>query len=660
VCADRRRTDPQADDPFLGLYLTDEAVERILTAPTGLPAVPKNLADAGAALAREEAEAESVGTVVRLQRLRRDAGLRELDITLLLVALAPDVDARFERFYGYLNDDITRRRASVGLALELAGCSTAVAEHRARLRSGNPLIDLRLVEVEDPDRPFLTRALRVPDRVTAHLLGDDRPEPGLPEPLGPDPQVTVDADALGAALARGIGLVFLRQRSGGLAIELAVEGLLLAGRTAYVVGLDRIDHDGDAASVVGALVREAILRGAGLVVGPIDSLGDRTGTVLSLLSSSPVPVLLFGAGHWDPAWTSQVPLVVEAPVLSRQERGTLWRHRIGIADDERREVVDSATHLDLAPDQIARAAKFAIQQADLDGSAVSVAHIQAGARAQNAAGLQRLARRIEPDSQWQDLVLPDVTIDALRELASRARHREQVLGEWRMRPGGGRGRGVTGVFAGDSGTGKTMSAEVLAGELGLDLYTVNLATVVDKYVGETEKNLERIFTEAAGCQVLLLFDEADVIFGKRTEVKDARDRYANLESAYLLQRIESFDGLAVLTTNLRANLDDAFTRRFDMVIEFLTPDETLRLRLWDACLGTEMPRGKDVDLDTCARQFDLSGGNIRSAAVTAAYLAAAAGRPLSMADLVRAVEREYRKLGRLCIDGEFDLVRPRA
>ena len=165
---------------------------------------------------------------------------------------------------------------------------------------------------------------------------------------------------------------------------------------------------------------------------------------------------------------------------------------------------------------------------------------------------------------------------ALQEITSRARHREQVLGEWGMRPGGGRGTGVAALFAGDSGTGKTMSAEVIAGELGLDLYTVNLATVVDKYVGETEKNLERIFTEASGVNAVLFFDEADAIFGKRSDVRDAHDRYANIESAYLLQRLETFDGLAVLATNLRSNIDEAFTRRLDAIVDFPAPEDPTR------------------------------------------------------------------------------------
>jgi SpoVK/Ycf46/Vps4 family AAA+-type ATPase len=177
--------------------------------------------------------------------------------------------------------------------------------------------------------------------------------------------------------------------------------------------------------------------------------------------------------------------------------------------------------------------------------------------------------------------------------------------------------------------------------------------VVDKYVGETEKNLERIFSEAAGVNGVLLFDEADAIFGKRSEVRDAHDRYANIESAFLLQRMETFDGFALLATNLRANLDEAFTRRLDVIVDFPLPDEERRHQLWDRCLGTGPPRDSDLDLGFLAGAFDLTGGHIRSAAVTAGYLAAEAGRPVSMVHLVGAVAREYRKLGRLTLEREF-------
>ena len=292
---------------------------------------------------------------------------------------------------------------------------------------------------------------------------------------------------------------------------------------------------------------------------------------------------------------------------------------------------------------------------------VSPVHLLAGARAQNAAGLEWLTRRIVPAVGWDDLVLAPNVMAQLTELAARASHRVTVFDTWGMRPGGGRGRGVTALFAGDPGTGKTMAAEVIAHALGLDLYAVNLATVVDKYIGETEKNLERIFAEAEGVNGVILFDEADALFGKRSEVSDAHDRHANIEVAYLLQRMETFDGLAVLATNLRANLDEAFARRLDAIIDFPVPEAAERKTLWDRCLKTTVPRGSDIDLDFCAGAFELTGGNIRSIAVTAAFMAATAARPVTMADLMRATHREYRKLGRLVVEREFgqwfDLVR---
>ncbi len=216
-----------------------------------------------------------------------------------------------------------------------------------------------------------------------------------------------------------------------------------------------------------------------------------------------------------------------------------------------------------------------------------------------------------------------------------------------------KGRGVTGLFAGDSGTGKTMSAEVIAGALGLDLYVIDLSTIVDKYIGETEKNLDRVFSEADRVNGVLLFDEADAIFGKRSEVKDARDRYANVEVAYLLQRMERFDGMAVLTTNLRSNVDEAFLRRLDAIVDFAVPEVEDRRRLWARNLSAGAPKSDDIDIEFLARRFTLTGGNIRNIAVGAAFRAAEADRLLRMEDLVRETAREYRKLGRLCVEAEF-------
>jgi ATPase family associated with various cellular activities (AAA) len=654
LIAHRRRGDPNPDDPFRGLYLSDEAVDRLLTSG-GRPPPPPPSEDR-ISTERSGDQAEQNGERVRLRQLARAASLTDLDVEFLVAALVPDLDSRFERLYGYLNDDVTRRRATIGLVFELATVPATSAAARARLAPGGPLLDHQLVVIDDASCPFLTRSLRVPDRVTSHLLGDDACDPSLADVLCQlRPYEDPVATRLAAALGRDVRLVYLRDRGRRSAAVAAAAALQESGRS--VLGLDfSRASPAEAEGLVPVAGREALLRGAGLVAGPVEALAGLTPTLLRRLSELPVPVLLHGDATWDPHWSPQVPLQVDAPALGTADRIRIWRRELdGLADTVSigppAAAGSAPAHLLLGPEQIARA----VRAARLSGMAGDPGPLPllSGAREQNAAGLERLARRIEPAVGWPDLVLPAAVTAQLRELAARARHRDRVLTDWRMRPGGGRGRGITALFAGDSGTGKTMSAEVIAGGLGLDLYTIDLATVVDKYIGETEKNLERIFAEAGGVNAVLLFDEADAVFGKRSEVRDAHDRYANIESAYLLQRMESFDGLAVLATNLRANLDEAFTRRLDAIVDFPMPDADLRRALWDRCLGPHVPRGEDLDLDFCARAFEFTGGAIRSVVITAAYLAADQGGPVGMAELITAVHREYRKLGRLLLEREF-------
>ncbi|WP_330454930.1 MULTISPECIES: ATP-binding protein [unclassified Streptomyces] len=643
----RQHTDPDPEDAFRGLYLTDENIARLLD-EEGARGFPDTVADDGGTAGPS-----------RLTALATDFGLTPLDTEILLIALVPDLDDRFEAFYGYLNDDVTRRRPSIGLALGLCGVSPADAVARGRLAAGAPLRDGGLLLAEDLGRPFLSRALRVPDRVTAHLLGDDTRDPRLADVTAPWEAVggVGDPAALARVLAGGVPLVYLSEDQGGAGTALAASALEKAGRSVLGVDLARLAADPAPADAVRTLVREARLTGSGLVCAPLDAVSREHPQLLRLLTATPVPAVMVGRVPWDASWSTVPPLLVHAPRVEPSARGVLWGEAYRRTGSGAVPVGIDPDHLLapflLTPEQVRGAALSAAQAARLDGGTLTPDHVRRGARAQNAAGLDRLARRIEPTVTWDDLVLPPDAHAQLRELTARARHRDRVLGEWAMRPGGGRGRGVSALFAGDSGTGKTMSAEVIAADLGLDLYTVDLATVIDKYVGETEKNLERIFTEAAGVNGVLLFDEADAIFGKRSDVKDAHDRYANVESAYLLQRMESFDGLAILATNLRANLDDAFTRRLDLVIDFPVPDPAQRLLLWNRCLGTVLPRAADLDLAFCAENFELAGGNIRSIAVTAAYLAADTGGAVTMATLIHAVQREYQKLGRLTLASEF-------
>jgi SpoVK/Ycf46/Vps4 family AAA+-type ATPase len=249
--------------------------------------------------------------------------------------------------------------------------------------------------------------------------------------------------------------------------------------------------------------------------------------------------------------------------------------------------------------------------------------------------------------------VPERSLRSLRMIPAFLRHRDQVALEW------GEGglppstSGLTALFAGESGTGKTMATQVLARDLGLELFRIDLATVVSKYIGETEKNLDRIFAAAEGSNAVLLFDEADALFGKRSEVRDAHDRYANVEVAYLLQRIEGYAGAAILTTNLRQNIDEGFLRRLDLVIDFPFPEPSERERLWRRLLPANAPL-EELDIPFLAARFKLSGGSIRNATLTGALLAADEGRRLSMEHLVRAVALEYDKLGRLTLEADFE------
>ena len=520
----RRAVDADPGDRFRGLYISDEQVDGLLDHAAGplVPQVDEADLTLRTALEARASEEEQAGAGLRLRTMARAFDLEPIDVELLLIALAPDLDPRFERLYGYLHDDVSRRRASVGLAIEL--CSPAAASDGARIRARlgpmAPLLAGRLLLIEDVDRPSLTRPLRVPDRVTAHLLGDDSPDPVVEALLTPSVAVEVaEVDVVAHGLRAGLGLVYVRERPGASGQSLGLTALARLGRPALGLDLGRMAAGDDPALIAVAASREARLRGAGLVVGPVEPLVERGATAVRAFAELPGPVILVGGRDWDPAWSRDPPLVVDAPVPALATRHDLWVTSLNGDQPEGFDPAAATIAFRLTPEQIDRAAQAARHAATAADRTMTVADVAAGARAQNAAGLERLARRIEPSVAWKDLVLPGVVEAQLRELTARARHRDRVVGEWRMGTTGARGIGITALFAGDSGTGKTMSAEVVGHDLALDVYVIDLSTVVDKYIGETEKNLDRIFTEADRVNGILLFDEADALFGKRSEVQ---------------------------------------------------------------------------------------------------------------------------------------------
>jgi len=418
--------------------------------------------------------------------------------------------------------------------------------------------------------------------------------------------------------------------------------------------------------VLRVLWREAQFQDAVLFLDNLDTLRQVSPSLYAALAAGLATasglVIMSGTQPWapDPRHLTAVTVVPFAAPDAATRR-TCWQARLAAAGISLTEDALSAlaSRFRLTPGQIDEALAGAFNRAAWrtaagdPASEMVVEDLFAAARAQSGHELATLARKIEPMTTWHRLVLPDDVTAQLHELVQRAAAQVRVMDTWGFAQTLSRGKGTSALFAGPSGTGKTMAAEIIARDLGVDLYQIDLSSVVSKYIGETEKNLDRIFRAAEDANAVLFFDEADALFGKRSEVRDSHDRYANLEISYLLQRMEAYDGLAILATNLREHLDDAFTRRLSMIVHFPAPDEPGRRRIWQRIWPPETPLAADVNFDFLARQFKLAGGNIQNIALNAAYLAAADGGVVTMGHLRHATRREYQKMGKALSDLEL-------
>ncbi len=349
----------------------------------------------------------------------------------------------------------------------------------------------------------------------------------------------------------------------------------------------------------------------------------------------------------------QLILRVQVGRLTGARRFSVWKRYLSdlpLADNVNDESLRTlAGQFTLNTAQIRSAVNSALEIAVIGERDLTIKDLYEGARMSSMHHLSDLAKKMPARYTIEDLILPEKQKLEIDELIAMAKNRSLVLEDWGVEKKLASGRGISALFTGVPGTGKTLAAQAIAGELGLDLYRVDLSTIISKYIGETEKNLERIFTEAQNSNVILFFDEADSLFGKRSEVSDAHDRYANIEVGYLLQRIEVYDGIVLMATNLGANLDEAFARRIHFIIDFPFPDEKTRLRLWQLLLPENIGKAPDIDLSYFAAAYKIAGGNIRNAVVWAVYEAARQKHPLSREDLLHGVEREYQKMGKVFI-----------
>jgi len=635
--------------------------------PLAIPAYNRDIADDRLAEIRDTYPRIS-GTPSRLHRLFEafDLGRRSIDV--LLLSLAPDIDYRFEDRYEMLHDAPDVAYPTVGLLCDIfAYTDTQRLAVTELVGPGSPLRRNDLIELHTPDRPsatLLDREIVVTERIVDYLSGHDALDPVLegiatldsPATSLKDLRVeTGVGDRLDTLDDRETPIIHYFYGPEGSEKDRAVGALT-----------DRVLRaDLDAALKAGALDRlrrEAILQDCSILLTGSDAAteADPEGPprptldgVVAHFADHDCDLYLLGREQWTPRDAQDQPYaMIEFPTPGVDLRREIWgEYADEIADEVELDILASTFVLTQSGIDEAVQTAWAIS----DDGPLDRESLVTGCKAQSAKGLDGLAELIEPSATWDDIVLPETTERQLREVAAHVKHRGTIYESWGFEERFSRGTGVISMFAGPSGTGKTLAAEIIATDAGMDIYQINLSSVVSKYIGETEEKLEEVFAAARDSNAILLFDEADAVFGERAEVSDATDRYANAEVNYLLQRLESYDGVVLMTTNYESNIDTAFKRRIHQTVSFKRPGTEAREQIWRVTFPEQTPT-ENLDYEFLA-DLELTGGNIRNAAQTAAVLAADDGGAVQMQHVVSAIKREYDKLGKLLDPADFEQYR---
>lgn len=655
-------------ESFVGLFISDADISAILqqlhsqlsadfatdTGPTARISALQDYIAQRLALTTE---------LLPMQQLALAFGLQPHEQQLLLLALAAQLDSRFGRVYGFLHDDISRQRLSGGLAQQLLGIKDLTAQQlRLSLHCDSPLLKYRLLSLgEDDSQPLLARPLQLDSRLVNFLVGLRQLDDELTELMLTPWRAKVSLQSDQASESARQCHQQWQQQPRPLLLQLQQDSdvdvwlSLFCGQQALSLlclpwpQLAALEYQ-HSARVLRKAIREAHLSASILHLQAVDNRQPR---LLSLLWSLLTPLCCLSANTLLPTSPACGPLLVETiPPLSSDNRTALWQAMLA----------GSATSLDLSQDLIQDYAKHCANtyrlpvaaiasllhrlNSQLPASTTVASALQRACRTQVAQRMTQVAQRVDSHFSFTDLVLSASTMQALQQLVQRQANSQIVLTDWGLGSLLHQSAGCAALFVGSSGTGKTMAAGVVANELGLDLYRVDLSAVVSKYIGETEKNLERIFAAAAQSQAVLFIDEADALFGKRTEVQDAHDRYANIEVSYLLQKMEQHPGVVILASNFSQNIDEAFFRRFSTVVEFTLPGANERLRLWQKLHHSKVPTSAELQLSFLAERFELAGGHIKNCILNAAYQAANKQQPVDMPMLLRAIAQEYTKLGK--------------
>jgi hypothetical protein len=642
--AEATETVPEDDPVAVGEV---ESAGGTTTLSHGLPSdAARRLADRAARIDdRCRQTPSAVPLRVRTLADRFDLSRAHLDV--LLLALAPELDATYQDCFRELHGDAITH-PTVGMVGDLFACSTdARLAAETLVGPGSPLRrhDLvRLTEPVDPSRSSQHRLVTADPRLVTYLQGHVDLDPALSDVATLEtPERDLENLRLADRVRDRLESLAIDDATGGRyyfhgpdgsgrdgAIEALTDGRLLRASLPSVLEADGLER----------LHREALLQDRPLQLADADGVRERGSestleAIVERFGDLEAPLFVTGTEAWRPTGTdASLDGIVAFPRPPIDLRLAFWKaHRDALPDDV--EPAALAGTFELTQGQLEAA--LATARSVADGDALTAADVYEGCRAQSDDGLDDLAQRIEPASDWADIQLRERTERKLRLVRDHVTGQARIYGDWGFADDGGRERGVVALFKGPPGTGKTMAAEVLANDVGMALYRIDLSSVVSKYIGETEENLERIFRAAERSNAVLLFDEADAVFGDRAEVTDATDRYANAEVNYLLQRIERYEGVVVLTTNDAANIDDAFERRIDHAVWFPEPGPSVREAIWRATVPDDAPTdGLDY-----ARlgEVELTGGRIAKVVRTAAIMAHGDGH-IGMEHVVRAIEDE--------------------
>jgi DNA polymerase III delta prime subunit len=613
-----------------------------------------------------------------LLRLARIFGLMPFEIDLLIMALAVDLSPQYERIYGYLNDDLTKKAPA--LCLVRAGMpdkEKSTVERLSLFGPQSPLLYFELIRFIDANEggSFLNRRFVLDERIRRFLVGDQ----ALPEilrerakiyyPGDSSPECTslnVTKDAILRLLRRerpghGSKPVFWlygkareEKRLAILAICEELNMPLLA------FDVEDILLEAEQKSTIRSLFREAALQSAAVFLSGGERLHDNdershhlVRILLRTLEALSWLTFISAEALWVPEDTIGrcvwYPVEFQAPTYD--DRRKIWKNALQGSEMSESDVALLSARYCFGEGQIRRVASHAKHVSK--GKGLSLDDVSRACAVQSRQRLSVYAAKVIPHYRWGDIVLPEDKLRQLREIFSFVRHRHVVHFQWGFEKKLALGRGLNILFSGPSGTGKTMAADIIANDLEMEMYKIDLSTVVSKYIGETEKNLSRIFRETSSGNAILFFDEADALFGKRSEVKDAHDRYANIEINYLLQKMEEHEGIVILATNLSKNLDDAFLRRMHFAIEFPFPDEKQRELIWRKIFPLNAPLSEDIDYAFLSGKFRLSGANIKNIGLNAAFYAAEESSDITMRHIILGVKRELQKIGKLCVKGDF-------